>query len=522
MNSQQRRQRRFQKQQQRLDKYRRQNSKESKESISPGSSPPNASPFASTMPHPYHPLPTYKQAFNSMSDVTMEDFASAQESVLEYSDTDDDYREEASAYFMQSERSREFASSDFRSAKSREKAASGESAFRKLREKNNKSSRIVKIGSTGRIDNLQFPFEDEFGDEDEDIDERALPRHHAHHRGEQTNIPDFRNWMTNLAYSFRSPQIGKRKSDASGGKRHLTKLSSTTLEYPYSGLTPWSASPSSRSASGAWETSPLMRSAALTYGQPSSGECVSAEKSHPLKDNPVKGSKSQDSAEIEPARGRINRSEATTIAAYFLMDYEGGRPPTLSSHFETITATQIRLYRIHLSWAWRFFGMALAIVFLFAAHTQNVFVTAVLHTYAIIVFFMEIIMREHLYESDQDIGCDHSDSLMVRPLAAFLLILGLESWMWFFLRPDPDVVYPMLISSIFKPLVLFYASSKARDAFEALYRIARIVTRVLIIEIFLILSFAAVACRMFHGYDSFRSLSESWLSLFERKSIHEI
>ena len=50
---------------------------------------------------------------------------------------------------------------------------------------------------------------------------------------------------------------------------------------------------------------------------------------------------------------------------------------------------------------------------------------------------------------------------------------------------------------------------------EALARIARTVIRVLLIEVVLILSFAAVACRLFQDFESFDHLSIAWLSLFK-------
>ena len=39
--------------------------------------------------------------------------------------------------------------------------------------------------------------------------------------------------------------------------------------------------------------------------------------------------------------------------------------------------------------------------------------------------------------------------------------------------------------------------------------------RVILMELLLILMFAAVACRLFQEYDSFHDLSTAWLSLFE-------
>ena len=76
----------------------------------------------------------------------------------------------------------------------------------------------------------------------------------------------------------------------------------------------------------------------------------------------------------------------------------------------------------------------------------------------------------------------------------------------------------ILWSGSLKPIALFYLSNKAKNALEALNRIFRIVLRVLVMELFLILCFATVACQLYSTYDSFHDLSTSWLSLFQCKS----
>jgi hypothetical protein len=42
---------------------------------------------------------------------------------------------------------------------------------------------------------------------------------------------------------------------------------------------------------------------------------------------------------------KVEMSKATTIAACFLLDYEAGRPPSLSPNFRSITNLQLQLYR---------------------------------------------------------------------------------------------------------------------------------------------------------------------------------
>jgi len=70
-------------------------------------------------------------------------------------------------------------------------------------------------------------------------------------------------------------------------------------------------------------------------------------------------------------------------------------------------------------------------------------------------------------------------------------------------------------SSILKPIVFFYVSAKARDALSALVRVTKIVFKVIMIELFLILSFATMACHLYFEFHPFRNLSSSFLSLFE-------
>eukprot|EP00548_Thalassiothrix_antarctica_P004586 CAMPEP_0194139512 /NCGR_PEP_ID=MMETSP0152-20130528/9144_1 /TAXON_ID=1049557 /ORGANISM="Thalassiothrix antarctica, Strain L6-D1" /LENGTH=711 /DNA_ID=CAMNT_0038837375 /DNA_START=519 /DNA_END=2654 /DNA_ORIENTATION=- len=71
------------------------------------------------------------------------------------------------------------------------------------------------------------------------------------------------------------------------------------------------------------------------------------------------------------------------------------------------------------------------------------------------------------------------------------------------------------IFSAAKPIAIFKYSEKARNAFRALKRIVPIVVQVLALELFLILSFAAVACTLYSDFDSFHNLSTAWLSLFQ-------
>ena len=54
-------------------------------------------------------------------------------------------------------------------------------------------------------------------------------------------------------------------------------------------------------------------------------------------------------------------------------------------------------------------------------------------------------------------------------------------------------------------------------ALQALMKVNKIVFKVIVIELFLILSFSAMACHLYFEYDPFKDLSSSFLSLFECK-----
>lgn len=140
----------------------------------------------------------------------------------------------------------------------------------------------------------------------------------------------------------------------------------------------------------------------------------------------------------------------------------------------------------------------------------NPFTLDSMHSSVIVVFAIEIRMREHIYGTDPKPDTRHADRKLVRPMIAFLFFLGLESWMWYFFSPQ-DTRHP-IFSSLYKPLVFFFVSAKARDSLEALWRISLIVMRVLIVEFGLILAFASVACKMYGGHhESFHNLSTSWV-----------
>eukprot|EP00934_Nitzschia_sp_Nitz4_P006559 Nitzschia sp. Nitz4//scaffold69_size99277//14106//17060//NITZ4_004620-RA/size99277-augustus-gene-0.9-mRNA-1//-1//CDS//3329556676//6549//frame0 len=208
------------------------------------------------------------------------------------------------------------------------------------------------------------------------------------------------------------------------------------------------------------------------------------------------------------------RREAT-IAACFCRDYEAGRPPTFPSNLEQISNGHIRIYNVLFSSWWSFFGIYPATALLFVSYFRSNLWTVLLHSYAILIFLVDISMRDFLFSRDWFVKNDREMEFRIQQaFQLFLLIFGLQGFVWF-LFADPPSHFTTLIISFFKPIVFFYLSTKARDTLEALLRVARILTLVVAMELFLILAFAAVACRLYYNNDHFKNLSTSWLSLFQ-------
>lgn len=476
-----------------------------------------------TIPHPYHtsaaplPLPPppagrlenrAASLTSYMSDVTMDDLSGTHESLFEYSDTSGEEREDA--YFLPQEKNGRIRNilGDSTSG------SSGESAFRDIRS-GGKASKVMQYASDGSVIALS---------QHDDQHNNLQPLVSSNHDDDPSTYASLKNWMTHLAYSFRSPLEAPPKTTPPKGGRHRSQPSWGTMEYPTTPLAPWRDafnghnSAHVSNASDHRERIPLVQPEAKThiaYGtDPKSGE--PPRRGH----NGGQGDRTRPESKHRPITLK-SKSTAATVAAFFLMDYEAGRPPTLSPNFDKITQWQLKIYRIHFSWGWRLFGIALPTVALFLAHSQSNLVTALMHSYAILFFLIEVWMREQLYAKEPSSDEYHSERRLNRPLVLFFIVLGLESWVWYIFPPDPTAKAPALVSSIFKPVVFFYISLQARHALEGLSMISRIVVRVIMIEMMLILAFAAVGCRLFREHESFKDLSSSWLSLFERKWWHK-
>jgi Ion transport protein len=231
-----------------------------------------------------------------------------------------------------------------------------------------------------------------------------------------------------------------------------------------------------------------------------------------------------------------------------LQDYEANRPPTFggAASLGDISDYQMAMYHWKYSTLAEVGRVSAALAFFASSYMEGFLVglesgqryyyhrytLTALNLFAITVFLVDIWMRHELRRSPSkqpgsSQGYQRSASIvallqkhqvrisrsekLIQPLILFCVLLGLEN-VARLLLVSGDIV---LFSSIFKPFVLFYVSSQARDALAAVRRIIKIVLRVLVMELLLILMFAAVACRLFQKYESFSSLGIAWLSLFE-------
>mmetsp|Transcript_7744 Transcript_7744/g.21572 ORF Transcript_7744/g.21572 Transcript_7744/m.21572 type:complete len:1190 (+) Transcript_7744:283-3852(+) len=301
----------------------------------------------------------------------------------------------------------------------------------------------------------------------------------------------------NKIFSKRNDDDTKKRSSnhTNGGKRKDTASKKDTVGVPNKPSLHFNLPPSST------ETSPLL-----------GGEFV-------------RGTSDTSSASLPPQPTSPNATRNYVgLAAAFLRDYESGRAPTLSSDLETVTDRQLRLYNYKFGGYSFQVAMAVACVCFFSSSLLEGFefsspyygqYLTCLNCIGLAVLVVDIWFRHELRrnaESPSHTRTSRSQRLM-KPVILFSTILAVENIARVTVTPDPTSV--VLFSSLFKPLILFYASSKARDALEALRRILRIVLRVLLMELLLILMFAAVASHIFREYATFGDLSTSWLSLFE-------
>lgn len=348
------------------------------------------------------------------------------------------------------------------------------------------------------------------------------------------------NWLKRWAYSFRSPVVTTKHAtpESSRSRRGLNG----TEEYPH------------------YSSTGHQRSSSIRLPSPLAFEPWTPSKRNPRdssanEDSPLLGT-SHSSLAVSSSRDSVTPTNAVAgqsklsaqVAATFLQDYEANRPPTFGgvANLADVSDYQMTLYHWKYSMLAEICRVAATLAFFASSYMEGFFcgpetelkyyfhryMLTVLNLFAITVFLIDMWMHKEIRGSaskkiigppkharslsitavaqKHEVLFDRSEKL-IQTLILFCVLIGLENVARLFLVSGDIVMF----SSIFKPLVLFYVSLQARDAVTAVRRILRIVLRVLILELLLILMFAAVACRLFQNYDSFRSLGVAWLSLFE-------
>ena len=220
-----------------------------------------------------------------------------------------------------------------------------------------------------------------------------------------------------------------------------------------------------------------------------------------------------------------SRKNRIKIAYKFLSDYENGRPPSLPQDLVHLNATILQLHDFKYSKYW--VGMVyLALLALILSSCYEggprEALSLSLNAFGVAVFAVDLYVLHRLFHQSDDQNKDdhhHRFNLWWFVPMCFLLV-GLTAELLYvaiFVLPAKAGSYKRFFHwcSALKPIAIFYVSDKARQALEALRMVFPIVFRVLILELLLILSFAAVAHQLFPTHQPFSDLANSWLNLFE-------
>lgn len=163
-----------------------------------------------------------------------------------------------------------------------------------------------------------------------------------------------------------------------------------------------------------------------------------------------------------------------SIASVFLRDYEYSRPCSLSPNLDSITPIQLEMYNSRFSTSHQFL-VCVAMITLFLAsffegQSKNGFFDIIFQilftSFAVLIFTMDIVMRGH-YDDDNlftmNIPTLYTRKTRARkwkvPMLVMLMAVTLETGIKVLMNSNTLFVW----SSMFKPIVFFYVSSKARD-----------------------------------------------------------
>ncbi|GAX18682.1 hypothetical protein FisN_10Hh105 [Fistulifera solaris] len=240
-------------------------------------------------------------------------------------------------------------------------------------------------------------------------------------------------------------------------------------------------------------------------------------------------------------RASTKRPNYIQVAATFLRDYEASRPPVFGGRgLEEISERQVKLHEFRYGNVVSpvVLGIATVALFLgcffegFGSQQNDHTALTALNAFAVVVYSFDLLIARDLHKFDmtprlksifgdragpfnENLAFLSQNNSFDQPLMLFCGLLLLENCTKLAISPDRGVI---ILSSIFKPVALFYVSSLAREALNVLGMIMPEVVRVLSMDGLMHLLFAAIATRLFNKHDGYEHLGASLLSLFELSS----
>jgi hypothetical protein len=168
-------------------------------------------------------------------------------------------------------------------------------------------------------------------------------------------------------------------------------------------------------------------------------------------------------------------SQDVLIAAIFLRDYESSRPCSLPTNTSAIKPLQLFIHHVRFSYVWQFIVyFATGCLFLsscydsFGSEGKGRHQQFMLTISSVVVFTLDAMMRTILDERDPNSGVSTVANSRVRktraekwklPTLAILFAVLIETFIKTIQNGGKAVVW----TGMFKPIVFFYVSSKARD-----------------------------------------------------------
>ena len=260
--------------------------------------------------------------------------------------------------------------------------------------------------------------------------------------------------------------------------------------------------------------------------------------------NTTKSSQSEGEKRKEKLK---HNNKALEIASKFLLDYEESRSSSLPPDLHAITCYHLYVHTIKYSYLWnvlRWFScFALFLSSAIEVSEKNVLWLCTLTFVPIIFFCIDIAMQyyltnqiymynlkqqeKHMNEEEQDNYLHHqrisrSQTIWSIPLLIFFLCLYAETiYKMIHFKRMGDSKNIIIWTSIFKPLLFFYISTKARNALDALYNAIFLgVMNAICIEFLFIFVFGILAYQLFYIYNfeddnTFYDAGVSFVSMFE-------